>query len=220
MSKQLGWKGQKPSGKPRRNNGRRRGRQNKSPGKQALRLARQLQAKLGKSEIKYHDSAASMTEDYDGTLAGLNEVAQGDGNDERVGNQIILERLNLRYYGNANTGNALTRVIVIWDKMNKITTTGELLEDSGAAGVVISPFTYDNLKQYEILFDKVLSHTVNGNNLKNVEVTIDLKQKLTVFDLVGTNINVGYLKIATFSNLVTTNLPTLNWSCRLFFRDD
>jgi hypothetical protein len=225
MSKPLGWKGIKPNGKPRQSR-RQRGFVNvtkktaKEEAKEALKLVRRVQTKLGGNELKYYDSAVMITEDYDGTITGLNAVTQGDGNDERIGNQIELARLNFRYYAYANTGNALTRVIIFWDKFNKISTVAELLEDAGSSGVVISPYTYDRVKQYQVLFDKTLSHNVDGPNLKNFEITIDLKGKKTVFDLVGTNINKGYLKICTISNLVTTNLPSISWSARLFYKDD
>lgn len=117
------------------------------------------------SEKHYFDLTASGNIDTTGSVTLLTGVAQGDDVNNRQGNSVLgktiyLRLITTRVAANTNPVN-FGRVIIFKDMEN--TGTDPTIADVLQSATVISPLNVDHVARYQILADRVLPLSLNGN---------------------------------------------------------
>lgn len=196
-----------------------------STANKALRLARKV-ANLVNIEFKYKDTSLSQTAfDWSGSIATLNNPAQGQTDTTRIGDSIKVQSLKIRGTVNNASGANITsncRLIVFWDEQEQISTAADLLENTASTVTPFSPKHYDKRFRSIVLFDQMVTmSSVSGSNsaFRNFEIELPIG-KHTQFSAASTTINTGALKFLYISDLVTSNLPTITYYARVFYTDD
>lgn len=187
----------------------------------ARQLARdvRLLKQVVNTEFKHLDSSISVTDiDYSGDLTVLNNPAQGLDDEQRVGDSIKVQKVDIRCHFN-HTSNCVVRLIVFWDQCNTINSTSEFLEYSGSALAVDSFKDNDNRFLTKVLYDRVFNINTAQTLQYVVRKTIHIG-KHTQFDEDTTTINTGALKLIFVSDQApTTNVGSVGYA-RVYYTDN
>lgn len=151
---------------------------------QALKLAQKARSEQKKSiETKYFDRLVSDGEviSYGGDVTLLTNISQGDDISQRQGNRVSAKYLALKGYmihNDAHQTNNM-RVIVFCDTQNQGTdpTPGDVLSIVGDNSAVTAFINIDHTPRYKILYDKKLSTSVTGEQVRHFSKVIKLKGK-------------------------------------------
>lgn len=187
----------------------------------AFKLARRL-ADAVNIEYKERDTASSITPSWTGSVASLvGNIAQGDGNAERVGDSIKLQNLTARMIvtpGSTNT--EYLRVIFFHDKQNAITTGAQLLQNVGSIQAIISPKNEDNKYMTKILYDKVIPIVpTSAKAVFKDHIVIPLNWH-THYTAGSTTVKDGDLKVAFFSSVTTNSQALLSYNFWVSYTDN
>lgn len=186
---------------------------------EALRIAK-LATKIASSkEIKVFGTYAnynSFTEN--GQLVRLNAISQGVGDNQRVGDRIMMKTLGVKM-SVLNSDSAYIRVIILYAPEAKITAASDVVE---GVATVFAPFTfkpYDKRKWSRILWDKTyaLDDPATSGLMYNEEFNLPINRP-TQFDAATTTINAGDLFVLFVSNSAVAE-QTLVFSYRLYYTD-
>lgn len=125
---------------------------------------------LVNSEKKYTDKSLSIQPiAWTGQVDLLSSIAQGNDDNQRQGNSVLARSLYLQMDARINTVNDsnVLRVLVVVDTENTGTapTVSDVLQTSmvGTSNVINAPINNDHLPRYNILLDKKLVLSKNGN---------------------------------------------------------
>lgn len=191
----------------------------------ALRLARKVADAVNVEYKIFDSSSASVQPDYNGSIITLNNMAQGTTDVTRIGDSIKNQNIVIRG-GVTNTTTASTynrtRIILVWDEQNQISTIADLLEATGSSQVVLSPKHYDKRFRSNVLYDQTFStSTYTGSQafFRDWEINLPIN-KHTQFSAGTTTVNTGALKLILISSGVTSNLPNVDYYARLTYTDD
>jgi hypothetical protein len=181
-------------------------------------------ARLERSQqTKHYDTIINgSTYAYDAWFtATLNTIDQGDGDTERIGDKIISQCLDINYLVKQNGSNAnVTRMIVIYDKQNTISTQANLLTADTAVYSYISHFNYDTQSQYVILHDQFLLHDGTLNDALAGTLCVKFPTNITRFNAGTTTINTGAVKIFFLSDVADSGTkPSITMALRYYFVD-
>lgn len=212
---------------------RRRPRTVAAKAQKALSVAKYAK-RLAYSERFYHDySTPSQLVSWATAPVLVSDIAQGDDDGQRTGNQVRIRSLLFNFYarGNAqNTSNAI-RAIVFIDKQNTGTTptTSDILQFSGNIGAVISPLNVDHTTRYKIIYDRrfTFSHQTNytaatsatsgvGAVIKSWYKKMFMPVRWTGPSATDTYTNNIYV---LFVSDVGANDPDVTWGVRLGYDD-
>lgn len=196
-----------------------------STANKALSLARKV-ADMVNVEYKHFDQVVNAVQpDYNGTLVTLNNMAQGTTDATRIGDSIKVQNVIIRgQVVNNATSNQLnrTRIMLIWDEQNQISSITDLLESTGSVFVMYSPKNYDKRFRSIVLYDQVFSTaTFTGSQafFRDFEINLPIN-KHTQFSAGTTTINTGALKLVLISSGITSNLPSVDGYVRVTYTDD
>lgn len=118
-------------------------------------------------ELKYFDVVNTLTPPTGaGTAYCLNQIAQGDDIDERLGEEITCKYLNIRYRIRhlANLSADEVRVVLLWDKqtnglgpvnLTSVSLAQGVFDNSIITNTSLMPLNYRCKDRYTILYDKV-----------------------------------------------------------------
>ena len=103
-------------------------------------------------------NSASATFNTSGTLYSLSTVGQGLDYNERVGNSIKLQSIDVRYriFMNTSSGNTVVRVIILrdLDGYGTAPAISDILQDGvGTATAPLAEIDFLNRKRFSILYD-------------------------------------------------------------------
>lgn len=175
-------------------------------------------------ELKYYLGYISYTRfGYSPSPTCISTIAQGDTDNLRDGRRIFPTSLNLNWdsYSDSTTG-AMVRVIVFrWLSDNSTYTpaSGMLLNDSGTARHVLSPYATEYRNQYNILYDKVvkLGYINAGATRQGDMITIPLKKSI---DYVGTSTaGKNQIYVMVVSDLIAASGPYVGMWYQLNYTD-
>lgn len=198
-------------------------------------------------ELKYHDSAAAgATVDDQGQLYLLNGIQTGDTQYQRTGAEVQSTSIQIRGYFTNNEleiNGIVFRMIIFWDRQcngaaplvvsNSAGTPGLLYATSGGESVNL-PFMYETNDRFRVIYDKRFS--INPKLVGNVtsgetdavgrmrlafKKKIKLNRRVKYDDVNGviTDINTNSLWVVFLSNDTNTNLPTIHYNARYYFKD-
>lgn len=112
-------------------------------------------------ELKYIDYTSTNTYDYNGAIIDVTSyVAQGDTINTRDGSKIKLRgmKVTAEFIGNQNSGfldqNIRFLVVRGHAENNTAMTVGTVLQATGSAQILISPYYFQTSKRYKIIDDK------------------------------------------------------------------
>lgn len=132
--------------------------------KSMKKLAERLE--LIQSEKKYHLTADSDTTftvaNYNGIIFSVSEVAQGNTDITRVGDQLTIRSLEVSYFFTCSAS-LLARIVVFQWIPNSTPTVADVLLNNyiGTTKAPITPYSHDGRYQFRILMDR-LYHMANG----------------------------------------------------------
>ncbi len=203
----------------------------KQQDKEIRKLKKDVRLLKGSNESKHLDKEITFATYTQSTsnVDTLNDMAQGDADIQRVGDEAVMIHLSGKFVLVGETDEVVTsRVIIMIDKQNIFTDHTTFMAASGGANDVNAYIDWDKKKQLQILLDR--RYTSNVGNLVDGSVTsapfamertlsysINLRNKKVVFQGGGQTINVNALKIFVFSNSSTTG-PQITGFFRLTFR--
>lgn len=176
---------------------------------------------LVNSEYKYIDSGTvGITFNNTGTVSYLTDVAQGLGDEDRIGNTILLKDIIFRceIAMNATASATSVRVILFCDKETDGTspTVTQVLETAS----YLSPLNQDSSKRFVVLHDIGFSMSIYNNRIISDKFYKELNIH-TRYDGSGATVadaRQNQIFLLTISNEVT-NVPTINYNSRIKFYD-
>lgn len=152
--------------------------------KKALDLALYIKGMVN-CEKKYKDTTATGAIDYNGSIDLLSGIAQGNDDDGRSGDSILVrsDNFKLEWAVNATAGITTARTIIFYDNKNIGTapTVSQILQSVGSVFSVHSPLNRDSNGRFKILMDKTVTLNINGQASKNINKFLKLyfHQKFT-----------------------------------------
>ncbi len=204
--------------RPRRRAGRRQGK----PSGVIGRVRQMIDAKIAfATEIKYVDATAYSLQTITTSMTSVNmtAVSAGTSVNGRVGEQILLDRLDYRLNFITGDSTNVIRFIVVYDKQ----TNGALFSQTDLLELAASPssmLNWQNHMRFVILHDEFFSlDTYNPQIMKTGTIMI---KKKTTYNGTGNsiaNVSTGALVALWISDSGAVPQPTMTGDLRLWFTD-
>jgi len=195
------------------------------------RLAKRV-ARLINTEIKTYGSDAQTQKNYAGTIIDLCDPAQGDGQEERVGNQIKPLHLTIRGGMYADSTGGVTqqlRVIIFRykDENGSALTVNDILDNDhvGTTRAVIACKEFDNRYHSKFLYDKtfILGKATAGSdvpNYKHFKFSTKLYGHINWTNSTTTQEGGGLYMLVISDQAADADSPVLSWVSRVTYTDN
>lgn len=167
------------------------------------------------------DINVSVSPDTTGAMTLLNSTVQGDADNNRSGNSILLRsvNINMKFTMNTSATNTTIRYILFFDKeANGATPTGSnILQNVSPVG----NYDHNQASRFQVLYDNRLTLSVNGTS----EITKRIYRRLqrhTHYDGVAGNA-ADIVDYGLWLYMVSdegTNTPTVQIRSQLLFIDN
>jgi len=157
-----------------------------------------------------------------GNIIALAQISQGLQSDQRVGNKVILRKVEMKYVIASPPSDAYNQVrILIIYAPNKNLTLPQMLDLNQASGV-IDPLSFPNAyaigTTFQILYDQTHICNVSSSNAAvHGEIMIPVNLPST-WDY-NQNFESGYLSLAWIGDSNFTPHPLITFNIRTFFTD-
>jgi len=198
-------------------------------------------------ELKYNDTVLSNSNvDDAGNLTLLNGVANGDQQFQRTGAEVQSTSIQIRGYFSNNSleiAGTIYRMIIFWDRQcngaapllvsTSNSTPGLLYATTGGESVNY-PFMYETNDRFRVIYDKrfvinprLVGSTTTGDTdavgvmrlLFKKKIKLNRRVKYDDINASVSDINTNSLWVAFLSNDTATNLPTVTYNARYYFKD-
>lgn len=187
---------------------------------QALAIANGVRGILNVEEKTYDTNQLNLSVSTTPHVALINDIDQGDGDNDRNGNQIKARQVYIKSELKRNTSASHNNVRVILLKDTEPTSTlpsATDLFDGATTYHVIAKKRYDNRKRFQFLHDRV--YELGEKNTQVFEIFERMGLELNYSDGTGTNVTNCALYLVIISN-DATNPPTVSYTCRLTYVDN
>lgn len=196
----------------------------------AIQIAKKNRADLrnlkSQIELKFHDVTSQADVDIlqTGNLITLTNMAQGQTDETRNGDKVHAVNLDYRATVKISENTDVVRMILIWDKQNKITNAGDMMQVSidNDPRSVLSAFKKDNRQQFLVLKDIVFAENLNftaSKKIRQIHFTRKLNKNIQ-FEAGGTTPLTGSLKVLWIGNTQNSNdQATLRHYSRVLYSD-
>lgn len=195
------------------------------------------------TEVKHIDAyLAATAADVTGFLSHFSIIPQGNTETSRVGTDITVTSVNVKYQVfsvAANTNPSTIRILILRDRQASgqtpalIGSTQGILDNAPITNPVLSPFVWETVQQrFKILYDKVhilepqeqnfagtafvprtqWEHTKHKGNFKIIY------QQGTTTGAIATVVT-NSLWFAAISDTGGGNAPTVTYGARIYFKD-
>jgi len=174
--------------------------------------------------IEVDSTSATFT--TTGTLVSLSTVAQGSDFNERVGNSIKLQEIevNARIFMNTASGNSVYRFIIVRDLDGYGTAPAVSSILSNGVGTTTAPLAikdFLNRKRFSFLFEEMGTLSPQGERGVYISVRIPHEGHILYLGSTATAASNGkgslYLLVLSDE---TVNMPTIAFQSRVTFTDD
>jgi hypothetical protein len=176
-------------------------------------------------ETKYFDvTLTQQTIDYNGRIDHLSAVPQGDSDSQRDGDVILPKRLDIMIRIDEPSGvtlqSNLTRCLVFRYKPTITTTPGNIIT-LGTVLAPLSPFQWDYLVNFDVLYDEVfVTGDYGGTPISHVKkISLNLKRNKIQYVAGSTGTAAGKLFLMFVTDQVTSGLPIVTYYSRLQYLD-
>lgn len=189
--------------------------------KKLEKKVRVLEKEAKQVDVKSIDQTQTpITPTWNGTSFSQQPVPQGTGMSNRVGDQVTIVGHDIRWQivNNAAT-TTMTRVILILDYENIITSLANVLANTGSVVTPLSPYLRPQRGQYKVLYDKVfLTDAVQkGQVIGKFRWRGGVKQTYNTSTNTQTK---NVFKMFFVSDIGVTSMPTADLFWRMFFTDE
>lgn len=169
-------------------------------------------------EYKRLDNAASVSPDTSGSIINLTHIAQGDGDQNRDGNQVEGKSIRSKFYIQKNSSATTTIVRIIWFIDNKsVSGSTPAVTDVLETATPQSMPNFENRRRFSILADRV--YNLGDITMTHSEYFKKVNMKVTFADNTSTSGNDNQLYCLHLSN-EPTNKPTLLITHRFRYIDN
>lgn len=198
------------------------------------RLAKRV-ARLINTEVKHYTTDGVLQKNYSGGIVDLCDPAQGDGQEERVGNQIKPLHLTIRGYAAVDSTGGPTEIgrLIIFrykDENGQALAVGDIL-DSDIVGTTKAPLAgkaYDNRYHSKILFDKTFYMGYNASgaqdtslpSVRSFKFSTKLYGHINWTDTTTTQEGGGLYMLWITAEATEANAPTLTYVSRVTYTDN
>lgn len=198
-------------------------------GRDAWSLAKRTAAglneirKLINVEEKYVDYNFTSNPTQTGTVDYVSAIVQGLDVNQRVGDSIKLQGIELNYGITASGADAFVRVLLVRDMENagSTPTVANILEVNATAKTVFSAKNFLNRNRFSVLYDETTALTALSDTRCSYTVTIPIEKHVKYR---GTTAAGGSAAEGSIYWLAITDLTTLQPSIpvymRMMFTDD
>lgn len=177
-----------------------------------------------KVEKKYIDlfSGGPLSVTTTASFALLNGITQGTTSTNRVGNEIRVIGIDMRYQWICGDATQICRFIIVQDKQcnTAIFNPGDLLNTGTDP---LSPLNEDFLKRFHILYDKSVGN-MSGTLGPNCHLVVKrIRPKLNCYYTGSgntiSNIKTNSIYVFTISDSTGVPNPTISYAIRLWYKD-
>lgn len=190
--------------------------------KSIAKLALKKVNKINKAvEVKFYDTNMPLIEpSFHGTIIELNALGQGLTDSQRVGDKIRGTSFSSSWRILNNQLLYVTlRFILIWDKLNTINSTDQILMNTTGNQVLNSDYVVDRRVDFTVLYDRRFNMTSGHNRVSTFKINKKLNKTVT-FQGGSQDIDQGSLKLIIFSNEDGTgDLPLVSGYSRFRYKD-
>ncbi len=186
--------------------------------KKVNKISKRVELKQNQKDI------TALAINWDGAILGfnLNDVTQGIGDSNRIGDRITNTSLYLGIDAFRGLDDCTVRCIAFWDKQNTITAVNQILDFVGTPIAVVSDYHVDKRHEWTKVWDKVFTLSQFDVNIRQMRKRFKVN-KLTQFNASTTVINTGALKLLYITDLANglplTEYPIINGMSRFYFSD-
>ncbi len=194
----------------------------KGKGKMALsKRISKLERKTNRAELKRVDTSVDeVAIDFDGMMFNLNDIAQNLSDSGRVGNNVFLKNLTLRWYTELNGANStILRVMVLWDKLFTVSIPGDFMQDAGNVLAVVSPKIFTRRFDTNIIYDKSWAIVNNSTELFRGSAVIPLRKFTQYGGATETSFETNRLLLYIVSTQPNVTAPVFTMTARVSFQD-
>ncbi len=159
------------------------------------------------------------------THTELTNLSRGDDDTQRDGNQVRLKSIHIKGFLKQadNDARTIIRLVVVLDKQTNQAqaTFSDIYADNTVGDAVISPRNIDNMRRFNILWDKIITLDTDSSGLKAFnfykKLNIPLRYDGNAGDITDlTSNSIQFIQVSDEG----TNLPLITFSARLRFVDN
>lgn len=179
-----------------------------------------------KVETKYLSTSEALTVDYGGVIRKLTGVAQGGADYQRLGDQIQMKSLTIRFAPSnmADTFNILRCIIFKWTQDDNVTSPypSTLLNSTGYTTAPLSAWVFDAMraKKFKVLYDKTFDLNQDLSVADKLPKVIHLKIKNKINFFASTVNGTGHIYMLLISDSGLAPHPIINYVSQAFFTDE
>lgn len=170
-------------------------------------------------EQKSNIFGAGVATTTTGSVVRLVDLAAGTGRDERQGNKVTYNSMDIKYKWVANTGGAssqLCRVLIFCDLQQSLASTptiANVLETD-----ILSGLALDRRDRFKVLYDKTLYTTLTGENSRYIEASPKFNITSEWASAASTNIAKNGIYMILLSDSAASG-PSISYNIRMNFTD-
>lgn len=178
-------------------------------------------------ETKYHVQVnTASSPDWSGVDALMNDITVGTADTQRIGDEIDMKSVQLKYVVTRGDGTNVVRAILFQWFDESTPTLADILRPAsiGSIGGVVAHYHHDNLnakpQKFQILYDK--THLVNDVGYPTALgkfSTSKFKHRRVQYSAASSNPVSNRLYLAFISDSAAAAHPSVNYSLRLRYTD-
>lgn len=160
-----------------------------------------------------------------GVISPISRVAQGTDYDERIGNSIKMQHIEVRgrIFKNTSATTSVMRVLLVrdLDGYGTIPTVANILEDITIGSPPLTQHNFLNRKRFSYLFDELLTLNNTGDSSAVFEIYMPHEGHIQYLGSTAAAASDGKGSLyMLFISDEATNTPTFSFSSRIVFTDD
>lgn len=174
-------------------------------------------------EFKKYDKSGTGTINSTGAITHITDIAQGDTDQSRNGNSLLLKSINLKFQiaMNGSSAGSIVRCLVFHDKQQVGDTSPSVSDvlDGDAVSPLLAPLNNLTVGRFSILFDRMYKMGNSSDPIKIIKMYRKCLSHVRFNGTASTDIQKNGLYFLLVSN-EPTNVPTVSYQSRLTFIDN
>lgn len=178
------------------------------------------------TELKYlgYGAAAANIDNAAGNLWQMSSIAVGTGDSQRIGDEVCMRRIEIRYSLTAATVPRQCRVFVFqWNTAYDSTATAPTYQKLLAASAYNTsnscnaPYNHDKRETFRVLYDR--THSLSGSSVQSSTIVIKKQLKKIKYFAGDTNYGTGQIFMFAVSTDNSLDRPVMSWMGRVYYTD-
>jgi hypothetical protein len=176
-------------------------------------------------EFKLKDVSSSQDVDASGFVAHLTGISQGNDYANRIGRAVTIKSLYFRFtfkiYSNTTIAGFQQIRVYIVHALTDAIPTFSIIQDGSVGDAFTCPRNVDYTKDYKVIYDKVINLQCDKTNVISFNKFFKRNSvcKWTAGNSSATAIDYGHYYLMAIGDL-SSNLPTVDYMCRVRFVDE